>query len=315
MTIAFVYPGQGSQVIGMAKDLYDNFNVAKEVLEVVCEVLKQDLKKLMFEGPIEELTLTENTQPALLAASMMAQKVLEIELGKPIHMLAKAVAGHSLGEYSALTAAGCISLENAATLVKLRGNAMQKVVPVGQGAMAAILGFEMAQVEDLLQNVPNANWVAQVANDNSPGQIVISGHADAISWVIEQAKEKGAKRALLLPVSAPFHCELMEPAAYIMEQALSAINIRPPQVSVYANVTAKAIDHPAEIAPLLVQQITERVRWVELISNMAKDGVVTFVEVGTGKVLSGLVKRIVPEANVYDFGCKDELKSLQSLWA
>lgn len=315
MTIAFVYPGQGSQVIGMAKDLYDNFNVAKDVLDTVCSVLKQDLKKLMFEGPIEELTLTENTQPALLAASMMAQKVLEAELGKPIHMLAKAVAGHSLGEYSALTAAGCISLENAATLVKLRGNAMQKAVPVGQGAMAAILGLDMAQVEDLLRNVPNANWVAQVANDNSPGQIVISGHAEAIAWIIEQAKEKGAKRALLLPVSAPFHSILMEPAACIMEQALSAINIRPPQVSVYANVTAMTIDHPAEIAPLLVQQVTERVRWVELITNMAKDGIDTFVEVGTGKVLAGLIKRIVPEANVYNFGCKDELEPIQNLWA
>lgn len=314
MTIAFVYPGQGSQVIGMAKDLYDNFNVAKNVLDTVCSILKQDIKKLMFEGPIDELTLTENTQPALLAASLMAQKVLEEELGRPIQNLAKAVAGHSLGEYSALTAAGSFSLEDAAILVKLRGNSMQKAIPVGQGAMAAILGLEMTEVEDFLVNMPNENWIAQVANDNSPGQIVVSGYADAIAWVIEQAKEKGAKRALLLPVSAPFHSTLMKPAAYIMEQALSAINIHPPKVNVYANVTATAIEHPTEIVPLLVQQITARVRWVELISNMHRHGIDTFVEVGTGKVLSGLVKRIVPEANVYNFGCKDDLESITGLW-
>jgi [acyl-carrier-protein] S-malonyltransferase len=299
----------------MAKDLYDNFNVAKNVLDTVCGVLKQDLKTLMFEGPIDQLTLTENTQPALLAASMMAQKVLEEEIGRPIQNLAKAVAGHSLGEYSALTAAGSFSLEEAAVLVKLRGNAMQKAIPVGQGAMAAILGLEMADVEGLLKNVPNKNEIAQVANDNSPGQIVVSGHTDAIAWVIEQAKERGAKRALLLPVSAPFHSTLMEPAAHIMEQALSAIHIQSPKVHVYANVTAMTIGNPAEIAPLLVQQITARVRWVELINNMHKNGIDTFVEVGAGKVLSGLIKRIVPEAHVYNFGCKDDLESLAGLWA
>lgn len=315
MSIAFVYPGQGSQVIGMAKDLYDNFSVAKNVLDTVCSVLKQDLKTLMFEGPIDELTLTENTQPALLAASLMAQKVLEEEIKSPIQNLVKAVAGHSLGEYSALTAAGAFSLEDAAILVKLRGNAMQKATPVGQGAMAAILGLEMAEVEDLLVNMPNENWIAQVANDNSPGQIVVSGHAEAITWVIERAKEKGAKRALLLPVSAPFHSTLMGPAAYIMEEALNAINIYPPKVNVYANVTAMTVEHPAEIAPLLVQQITARVRWVELINNMHKSGINTYVEVGTGKVLSGLIKRIVPEANVYNFGCKDDFESIAGLWA
>lgn len=315
MSIAFVYPGQGSQVIGMAKDLYDNFSVAKNVLDTVCSVLKQDLKTLMFEGPIDELTLTENTQPALLAASLMAQKVLEEEIKSPIQNLVKAVAGHSLGEYSALTVAGAFSLEDAAILVKLRGNAMQKATPVGQGAMAAILGLEMAEVEDLLVNMPNENWIAQVANDNSPGQIVVSGHAEAITWVIERAKEKGAKRALLLPVSAPFHSTLMGPAAYIMEEALNAINIYPPKVNVYANVTAMTVEHPAEIAPLLVQQITARVRWVELINNMHKSGINTYVEVGTGKVLSGLIKRIVPEANVYNFGCKDDFESIAGLWA
>lgn len=314
MTIAFVYPGQGSQVVGMAKDLYDNFSVAKDVLDRVCITLKQDLKTLMFEGPAEELTLTENTQPALLAASMMAQKVLEEKLGKPINAIATAVAGHSLGEYSALTAAGCFSLENAATLVKLRGNAMQKAVPVGKGSMAAIIGLEIPQIEELLQNVPNADWVIQVANDNSPGQVVVSGHADAITWVIEQAKEKGAKRALLLPVSAPFHSMLMEPAANTMERALSSVNTNQPRLDVYANVTAKVIEHPAEIAPLLVEQITGRVRWTELIMNMNCKGINTFVEIGTGKVLSGLIKRIAPEANVYNFGSKDELDAVLKLW-
>jgi [acyl-carrier-protein] S-malonyltransferase len=299
----------------MAKDLYDNFSVAKQVLDVACDVLKQDLKTLMFEGPVDQLTLTENTQPALLVASIMSQKVLEAELGKPINKLAKAVAGHSLGEYSALTAAGCFSLEDAVSLVKLRGNAMQKAVPIGQGSMAAIIGLEMIQIEELLKSIPNADWIAQIANDNSPGQIVVSGHTEAIAWVIEQAKEKGAKRALLLPVSAPFHSSLMEPAAYIMEKALNSIDAHPPKVDVYANVTAKAIEHAAEIAPLLTQQITERVRWVELISNMAKQGIDTFVEVGTGKVLSGLIKRIVPEVNVYNFGSKDELESIIALWA
>ena len=315
MTIAFVYPGQGSQVIGMGKDLYENFTVAKNVLDSVCDVLKQDLKTIMFEGPADELTLTENTQPALLAASMMAQKVLEDELAKPIQNLASAVAGHSLGEYSALTAAGAFSVENAAVLVRLRGSAMQKAVPVGQGAMAAILGLEMAQVEELLRNVPNKNWVAQIANDNSPGQIVVSGHADAIAWVIEQAKEKGAKRALPLPVSAPFHSSLMEPAALVMEKALSTVNTNQPKVNAYANVTAMTIEHPAEIAPLLVAQITGRVRWTESISNMHKRGINTFVEIGTGKVLSGLIKRIAPEASVYNFGNKDELQSITALWA
>lgn len=314
MSIAFVYPGQGSQTVGMAKDLYDNFNVAKNVLETVCDALKQDLKILMFDGPIDELTLTENTQPALLAASIMAQKVLEAELGKPMQMFAKAVAGHSLGEYSALTATGCFSLEDAATLVKLRGKAMQQAVPVGQGAMAAIIGLELLQVEEILQNQPYGNLTVQVANDNSPGQIVVSGHTDAITWVIEQAKERGAKRALLLPVSAPFHSSLMKPAANIMEKALSTVDIHPFQTKVYANVTAKVIEHTSEIAPLLVQQITGRVRWVELIKNMAENGINTFIEIGTGKVLSGLIKRIVPEANVYNFGCKDELESIVTLW-
>lgn len=315
MTIAFVYPGQGSQAVGMSKDLYDNFAIAKNVLDRICAALKQDLKKIMFDGPVEELTLTENTQPALLASSMMAQKVLEEKLGKHINEIAQAAAGHSLGEYSALTAAGCFSIEDASTLVKLRGSAMQKAVPVGKGAMAAIIGLEMNIVEDLVNSVPNPDLVAQVANDNSPGQVVVSGHSEAITWVIEQAKEKGAKRALLLPVSAPFHSLLMEPAAITMEKALSSVNTNQPKIDVYANVTARVIEHPAEILPLLVEQITGRVRWTELITNMKRNGINTFVEIGTGKVLSGLIKRIVPDAQVYNFGNKDELDTVLKLWA
>ncbi len=314
MNIAFVYPGQGSQVIGMAQDLYDNFANAKEVLDTACSILKQDLKKVMFEGPSDQLTLTENTQPALLTASLMAQKVLENELGKPINAIAKALAGHSLGEYSALTASGCFSLEDAVMLVKLRGNAMQSAVPVGQGAMAAIIGLEMPQVESLLKSLPNTNESVEVANDNSPGQIVISGHLNAVQWAIEKAKEMGAKRALPLPVSAPFHSSLMFPAANIMEQALQSVQIKPMQVEVYANVTAKIYGQD-EVCNLLVKQITERVRWVELINNMANSGIDTFVEIGTGKVLSGLIKRIVPEANIYNFGKADELDAIKKLWA
>lgn len=314
MKIAFVYPGQGSQVVGMAKDLYDNFSVAKETLDTASEVLKQDLKTIMFDGPVDLLTLTENTQPALLTASLMAQKVLEKELGKPISALAKSLAGHSLGEYSALAASGCFSTEDAVMLVKLRGNAMQSSVPVGIGAMAAIIGLEMPQIEAMLKDCPHTNEVIEIANDNSPGQIVISGHANSIQWSIEKAKEIGAKRALPLPVSAPFHSSLMLPAANIMEQALQSIEIKSMQVEVYANVTAAPYQQES-VCNHLVQQITGRVRWVELISNMAKSGIDTFVEIGTGKVLSGLIKRIVPDSNVYNFGKAEELDAIKSLWS
>ena len=268
----------------------------------------------MFDGPVDLLTLTENTQPALLTASLMAQKVLEKELGKPISALAKSLAGHSLGEYSALAAAGCFSTEDAVMLVKLRGNAMQSSVPVGIGAMAAIIGLEMPKIEAMLKDCPHTNEVIEIANDNSPGQIVISGHANSIQWAIEKAKEMGAKRALPLPVSAPFHSSLMMPAANIMEQALQSIEMKPMQVEVYANVTAAPYQQES-VCNHLVQQITGRVRWVELISNMAKSGIDTFVEIGTGKVLSGLIKRIVPDANVYNFGKAEELDAIKSLWS
>lgn len=313
MEVAFVYPGQGSQVVGMGKDLYENFQVAKDVVHAVNDALKQDLKTLMFEGPAEELTLTENTQPALLCVSMMAQKVLEQELGLPIEKMASAVAGHSLGEYSALTAAGCFSLQEAALLVKLRGSAMQKAVPVGEGAMAAILGLELSDVESLIGDMPNAEWIAEVANDNSPGQVVVSGHTPAIETVIERAKAKGAKRALLLPVSAPFHSSLMQFAAEIMNEALLKVKSNAPKVKAYANVTAGLYISADDIRPNLVKQITGRVRWVEQITNMHNAGISTFVEIGSGKVLSGLIKRIAPNANILNFGCMADMEQMNLL--
>lgn len=313
MAVAFVYPGQGSQVVGMGKDLYENFQVAKDVAHAVNDAVKQDLQTLMFEGPAEELTLTENTQPALLCVSMMAQKVLEHELGLPIEKLASAVAGHSLGEYSALTAAGCFSLQDAALLVKLRGSAMQKAVPVGQGAMAAILGLDLNDVENLLGDMPNAELIAEIANDNSPGQVVVSGHAPAIEIVIERAKAKGAKRALLLPVSAPFHSSLMQFASDIMNEALLKVTINVPKVKAYSNITADVYSNADDIRPNLVKQITGRVRWVEQITNMHNSGIDTFVEIGSGKVLSGLIKRIAPNATVYNFGCMADLEQINSI--
>lgn len=311
MSIAFIYPGQGSQCLGMGKELYEDFEVVKLFLEKVNDTLGLDLKKLMFDGPEADLNLTENTQPALLCASMMVHEVLEKEFSLPINKIATCVAGHSLGEYSALTAAGYFAIEDSVKLVKKRGAAMQEAVPIGKGAMAALLGLMMADVEDIIKNCKDFG-IVEIANDNSPGQVVISGEVRAVNKAIELAKEKGAKRALLLPVSAPFHSSLMINAANVMDDALSNVDVCAFKVPVYSNVTANICDFGA-VKELLVQQITGRVRWVEQINNMSKQGIATFVEVGPGRVLSGLIKRILPDATIYNISNTEDLKKLTQL--
>lgn len=290
MTRAFVFPGQGSQFVGMGKDLAEAFPVARDVFAEVDDALSQKLSAIMFEGPDTDLTLTENTQPALMAVSVAVARVLE--QAKP-GLIASAtfVAGHSLGEYSALTAAGTFSLSDAARLLKTRGQAMQKAVPVGVGAMAALLGLEMPDVAKIVSEVNGADIVA-AANDNSFGQVVISGHKAAVEKAIALASERGAKRALLLPVSAPFHCALMQPAADVMRAALAAVDAKAPAAPLVANVTAEAVTEPSRIKQLLVEQVTGMVRWRESVLYMRDHGVTETVELGAGKVLAGLTKRI-----------------------
>jgi [acyl-carrier-protein] S-malonyltransferase len=293
MTQAFVFPGQGSQAVGMGKDLAAAFAEAREVFGEVDESLKQNLSALMFEGPAETLTLTENAQPALMAVSMAVLKVLEKQGNVTVRDHARYVAGHSLGEYSALAAAGALSLADTARLLKTRGQAMQKAVPVGEGAMAALLGLDLDQVQAVAAEASTGGLVCATANDNAPGQVVVSGHKAAVDKAIELAKSKGAKRAMALPVSAPFHCPLMKPAADAMAEALSKVTIKAPVVPVIANITAKTVIDPAEIQRLLVEQVTGMVRWRESVITMKDSGVTMLVEIGSGKVLSGLTKRIV----------------------
>ena len=300
---AFIFPGQGSQAVGMGRDLAAAFAPAREVFQEVDELLKQKLSKLMFEGPGEELTLTENTQPALMAHSMAVLRVLEAEGRFSLKQKAVVVAGHSLGEYTALAAAGGFSISIAARLLKLRGLAMQKAVPAGEGAMAALLGADMAQAQAICDEaapVPdsptNERQVVEAANDNGGGQVVISGHRAAIERAIEIAKGKGVRRAMLLPVSAPFHCALMAPAAGAMAEALDANPPLAPVVPVVANVSAAKETDPTRIRELLVKQVTATVRWRECVEAMVGLGVTSFVELGAGKVLSGLIKRIAPDA-------------------
>ena len=300
---AFIFPGQGSQAVGMGRDLAAAFAAAREVFQEVDETLKQKLSKLMFEGPGEELTLTENTQPALMAHSLAVLRVLEQEGGFSLHRKAVVVAGHSLGEYTALAAAGAFTISNAARLLKLRGQAMQQAVPAGEGAMAALLGAEMAQAEEICREaapIPDsptkAKQVIEPANDNGGGQIVISGHRGAIERAIEIAKTKGIRRAMLLPVSAPFHCALMAPAADALAEALEANPPRAPILPLIANVSAAKETDPDIIRDLLVRQVTATVRWRECLQAMTALGVTSFVELGAGKVLSGLVKRVAPDA-------------------
>jgi [acyl-carrier-protein] S-malonyltransferase len=297
MAVAFVFPGQGSQAVGMGKALAEAFPQARAVFDEVDAALSQKLSALMFEGPEAELTLTANAQPALMAVSIAVLRVLEAEAGLDLAREAKFVAGHSLGEYSALAAAGAFSLSDAARLLRIRGDAMQKAVPPGEGAMAALLGLELADAREVCARAAaETGLVCQVANDNGGGQVVSSGAKAAVERSIELAKEKGAKRGILLPVSAPFHCALMAPAAQAMAQALAQVEIRAPVVPLVANVLAAPVTDPAEIRARLVEQVTGSVRWAESVAFMAAQGVESFYEVGAGKVLSGLVKRIAPNA-------------------
>ncbi|MGC6533971.1 MAG: ACP S-malonyltransferase [Parvibaculales bacterium] len=291
MTQAFVFPGQGSQAVGMGQALANTYPEAKQVFETVNDALGQDLSALMWGGPDDELTLTENAQPALMAVSIAVMRVLEAR-GLDLASAASHVAGHSLGEYSALTAAGALQLEDTARLLKLRGQAMQRAVPVGVGAMAALLGLDFDAVAEIAAEAGSGDEIVSAANDNANGQVVISGHAGAVARACELAKERGAKRAMELPVSAPFHCALMQPAADEMAAALADTNIAAPVVPVIANVTASATQDSEEIRRLLVEQVTGSVRWRESMIWAADNNVTELVEIGSGKVLTGMARRI-----------------------
>lgn len=310
MSRAFIFPGQGSQAVGMGKALADNFTQARAVFEEVNEALLQPLSTLMFEGPEADLTLTANAQPALMAVSLATIRVLQAEAGLDLSRDAAFVAGHSLGEYSALAAAGALSIWDTARLLQKRGQAMQAAVPVGQGAMAALLGADLDQAREIAGLAQKAvSGVCEVANDNGGGQVVLSGTKATIERAIDISKEKGIKRAVLLPVSAPFHCALMEPAAHAMADALSKTAINTPRPPVVANVTAAPVTDPETIRELLVQQVTGSVRWRECVSFMAERGVRQFIECGSGKVLTGLLKRIAPEARGVSVGSPADLEA------
>ena len=291
MKCAFVFPGQGSQAVGMGRDLAEAFPSARLIFEEVDDALKQKLSRLMFEGPDADLRLTENAQPALMAVSMAVVAVLERECNITLADKAAFVAGHSLGEYSALAASGALRLDDAARLLKLRGQAMQKAVPVGEGAMAALLGLELDAAQDVAKEASSVG-VCDCANDNAPGQIVVSGAKGAVEKAVAIAAERGAKRSIMLPVSAPFHCALMQPAADVMDEALAATAIERPLVPLVANVTADQVEDPEQIRRLLVAQVTAMVRWRESVLFMKEHDVDTLVEAGAGKVLSGLTRRI-----------------------
>ena len=311
MAVAFVFPGQGSQTVGMGKALAAEFAAARQVFEEVDSALGTKLSTIMFEGPADTLTLTENAQPALMAVSLAATRVLQAEAGLDLAREAQFVAGHSLGEYSALAAAGAFTIADAARLLRARGQAMQKAVPVGVGAMAALIGLEFAAASAIAAEAAQGE-VCQAANDNGAGQVVVSGNKAAVERAVELAKTKGAKRAMLLPVSAPFHCALMQPAADVMAEALAKVSVQRPAVPVIANVLARPISEPAEIVRALVAQVTGTVRWRESVEFMAGAGVTKFFEVGAGKVLSGLIKRLAEGAAVSAIGSPDDIAAFKA---
>ncbi len=311
MAVAFVFPGQGSQTVGMGKTLAANFAAARQVFEEVDSALGVKLSTIIFEGPADTLTLTENAQPALMAVSLATTRVLQAEAGLDLAREAQFVAGHSLGEYSALAAAGAFTVADAARLLRTRGQAMQKAVPVGAGAMAALIGLEF-DVASAVAIEAAQGEVCQAANDNGAGQVVVSGNKPAVERAVEIAKTKGAKRAMLLPVSAPFHCALMQPAADVMAEALARVSVQRPAVPVVANVFAKPISEPAEIVRALVAQVTGTVRWRESVEFMAGAGVTKFYEVGAGKVLSGLIKRLAEGASVSAIGNPEDIAAFKA---
>jgi len=311
MSVAFIFPGQGSQAVGMGKALADTFPVCRAVFAEVDAALGEKLSTILWEGPPETLILTENAQPGLMAVSLAAVRALETEAGMKLEREAAFVAGHSLGEYSALAAAGSLTLGDAARLLRIRGRAMQRAVPVGAGAMAALLGLDLEAAAAIAAEAAK-DQVCEAANDNGGGQVVVSGNKAAVERAIEIAKTKGAKRALMLPVSAPFHCALMRPAAEAMAEALGGVTVRPPAVPLVCNVTARPVTAPEEIVRRLIEQVTGTVRWRESVSFMASSGVRTFYEVGAGKVLSGLVRRIADSAVGIAVGAPADLSALQA---
>ncbi|HEX4411594.1 MAG TPA: ACP S-malonyltransferase [Xanthobacteraceae bacterium] len=306
MTVAFVFPGQGSQTVGMGKALADAFAPARQVFDEVDAALGEKLSDIIWNGPADKLTLTENAQPALMAVSLATMRVLEQEAGIDPARDAAFVAGHSLGEYSALAAARAFSVADAAKLLRIRGRAMQKAVPVGMGAMAALIGIELDDVKPIAAEAASVG-ICTAANDNGGGQVVLSGEKAAVERAVEIAKTRGVKRAMMLPVSAPFHCPMMQPAADAMAEALSSVTINAPVVPLVANVLARQITQPEDIKRSLVQQVTGTVRWRESVAFMAQAGVTTFYEIGAGKVLTGLIKRIADGATASAIGTPDDV--------